>query len=125
MEGDPSRRVLAPQQEGSGPQISASSCKPVNSESLWVFIPSFHLPEPASSPVSWRFWTYEDLSVNVGASPPTSCPPPPLYCRCPSAFQGLCVFWRGGNNNSGSGAPISIYHPELLTQVLQRREMSR
>lgn len=49
-----------------------------------------------------------------------SCPPPSLYSRCPSAFQGLCVFWRSENNNSRSSrAQISIYHQKLLTQVLQ------
>lgn len=95
MEGDPSRRVLAPQQEGSGPQISASSCKPVNSESLWVFIPSFHLPEPASSPVSWRFWTYEDLSENVGSSPPHLLSSSPPLLQVPFSLSGpVCVLAR-------------------------------
>lgn len=74
------------------------------------------LSQPASVPVIWRFL---DLCGFICDDLSPLCTPPSLHSRCPSASQGLCVFWHSENkNNHSSWVQISIYHPKLLTQVL-------
>lgn len=113
--GEPQQEVSAPPSASSSKHISS---RRLNSVPLRVF--------SILSPFRTSFCTCElKLSDLCGficecETFPPSCPPLSLYSSFPSAFQGLCVFWRSENNNSGSSrAQLSIYQQKLLTQVPQ------
>lgn len=122
-----SRRFPPPRQPTIGVFLQTrlvldTAARRVNSVPLWVY----SILSPFRSSLCTRELKISDLCGFIFQCElfPPSCPLLSLYSRCPSAFQGLCVFWRSENNKRRSLRPqISIYHQKLPTRVQQ--EMSR